>query len=89
MTFAQATEYLYALVDYERTPAEVAAGLYLNLDRMRATLALAGDPQRALRVAHIAGTKGKGSTAAMLASILRAADRHVGLYTKPHLITYR
>jgi len=50
------------------------------------TLAAAfGDPQRAAPCVHIAGTNGKGSTAAMLESILRAAGRRTGLYTSPHL----
>lgn len=60
-------------------------GIRLELDRMRAACALRGDPQRALRVVHVAGTNGKGSTSAMLASIARASGQHVGLYTSPHL----
>jgi len=89
MTFSEAKDYLFGLVDYERTPAQVATAAYLNLDRMRELLARAGDPQRVLRCVHIAGTKGKGSTAAMTARILRAAGRRVGLYISPHLIDFR
>jgi dihydrofolate synthase/folylpolyglutamate synthase len=57
----------------------------LGLDAVRAALSHFGDPQRRFRVAHIAGTNGKGSTAAFVASGLRAAGRRVGLYTSPHL----
>ncbi len=61
-------------------------GVDLGLDRMRAALAALGDPQRALPAAlQIAGTNGKGSTAAMTESILRAAGLRTGLYTSPHL----
>jgi dihydrofolate synthase/folylpolyglutamate synthase len=56
---------------------------------MRALLARAGNPEQGLRVVHVAGTKGKGSTAAMVARILRAAGLRVGLYTSPHLVTFR
>ncbi|MHB9132869.1 MAG: bifunctional folylpolyglutamate synthase/dihydrofolate synthase [Armatimonadota bacterium] len=89
MNFQQATEYLFGLIDYEKTPAQIAVQRYLNLDRMLEALAQTGNPQRALRTVHIAGTKGKGSTAAMTASILLAAGLHVGLYTSPHLVTFR
>jgi len=89
MTFQQATAYLQEMIDYERTPAQASTGLYLNLDRMRTLLERAGNPERTLRFVHIAGTKGKGSTAAMTAQILRAAGLRVGLYISPHLVTFR
>jgi len=60
-----------------------------RLGRMRALLDLAGGPDRRMRVILIAGTKGKGSTAAFLASILHAAGSRAGLFTSPHLQTYR
>src|SRR5438067_5048386 len=60
-----------------------------RLGRTRALLRLAGAPDRRLRVVLIAGTKGKGSTAAFLASILHAAGMRAGLFTSPHLQTYR
>ena len=60
-----------------------------KLGRTRALLDLAGAPDRALKIALVAGTKGKGSTCAMLASILGAAGLRCGLYTKPHLQSYR
>src|SRR5579863_7760323 len=63
-----------------------ARGEIYKLERMDNALALIGNPHRRLRAVHIAGTKGKGSVAAMLDSILRVAGQRVGLYTKPHLV---
>lgn len=61
-------------------------GEIYKLERMEAALDLIGNPHRPLRAVHIAGTKGKGSVAAMLDSCLRAAGYRTGLYTKPHLV---
>ena len=61
-------------------------GEVYKLERMDAALGLIGNPHRAIRAVHIAGTKGKGSVAAMLDSCLRAAGYRTGLYTKPHLV---
>src|SRR5207245_4151944 len=57
-----------------------------KLERMDQALALVGNPHLKLRAVHLAGTKGKGSTAAMLDACLRAAGYRCGLYTKPHLV---
>jgi dihydrofolate synthase / folylpolyglutamate synthase len=67
---------------------EVAKGWDLKLDRMRQALAVRGHPERRFRAIHVAGTNGKGSTAAMLESILRAAGHRTGLYTSPHLVDF-
>jgi dihydrofolate synthase/folylpolyglutamate synthase len=64
-------------------------GLEWNLRRTRALLDLAGSPDRALKVVLVAGTKGKGSTAALLASLLAASGVKAGLSTKPHLQSFR
>ncbi len=77
-TTQQAIDWLYSL---ERR------GIVYKLERMERALALLGDPHLALTAVHIAGTKGKGSVAAMLDSILRAAGYRCGLYTKPHLVS--
>jgi len=89
MTYPDALSYLESLIDYERTPAGAAAARLWNLDRMRGMLAAVGDPHLGLRCLHIAGTKGKGSTAAIAASILQAAGLRTGLYTSPHLVSFR
>jgi dihydrofolate synthase/folylpolyglutamate synthase len=57
----------------------------LGLERIRAVLEALGRPQDRLRFVHVAGTNGKGSTCAMVESALRAAGRHTGLFTSPHL----
>src|SRR5207248_6593832 len=57
----------------------------LKLERRRALLGRLGDPHDRVRLVHVTGTKGKGSTCAMLASVLRAAGYRVGLFTSPHL----
>ena len=64
-------------------------GIRLELDRMREACARRGHPERKLRVVHVAGTNGKGSTSAMIAAIARASGQHVGLYTSPHLHSFR
>jgi dihydrofolate synthase/folylpolyglutamate synthase len=63
-------------------------GIRLELDRMRAACALAGDPQRGLALVHVAGTNGKGSTSAMIERIAREAGLSTGLYTSPHLHSF-
>lgn len=70
----------------ERLFAMKARGVSFGIDRMRAFAAALGHPERAVPVFHVAGTNGKGSVAAMLAAILRAAGHRVGLYTSPHLV---
>ena len=62
-----------------------ALGVELGLDRMRRALARLGDPQARFTAVQIAGTNGKGSTAAMTEAVLRAAGLRTGLYSSPHL----
>jgi dihydrofolate synthase/folylpolyglutamate synthase len=80
MTYPAAIEYLYGLQKH---------GIKLGLETMRALLDAIGNPQRRLRVLHIGGTNGKGSTAAMAAAMLQASGLRVGLYTSPHLVEFR
>jgi dihydrofolate synthase/folylpolyglutamate synthase len=82
MTYEEAIAFWYGRIDYERWQPRPGD---LKLDRMRALLRRLGDPHRRLRCVHIAGTKGKGSTSAILAAILRAAGHRTGLFTSPHL----
>ena len=73
-------EYLYALQKH---------GIKLGLETMRTLLDRVRNPHRSLRVLHIGGTNGKGSTAAMVAGVLQQSGRRVGLYTSPHLVEFR
>jgi dihydrofolate synthase / folylpolyglutamate synthase len=66
-----------------RSPSTVVLGL----ERMRESLAELGHPESRLRSVQVAGTNGKGSTCAFLASMLRAAGHRTGLYTSPHLVS--
>src|SRR5262249_43682289 len=86
---ARARASLPGLPDWERRPMGRAARERLLLERPAALLARLGDPQARYRTVLVAGTKGKGSTAAMLAGILRAAGHRTGFYSQPHLHTYR
>jgi len=88
-SYRDALGYLYSFTDYEKRGFAAYAPEFYNLDRMRHFLALLGDPQQAFSSLHIAGTKGKGSTAALAESILRAAGLRTGLYTSPHLHSFR
>lgn len=81
-------DYLYGFVDYSLTRQLRYSPEKFNLDRMRHLMKLMGDPHLRYPVIHIAGTKGKGSTAAMIASVLHEAGFKVGLYTSPHLQDY-
>lgn len=83
MTYDEAIAFWYARINYEVKAAKPSD---LKLERMRAFLARLGDPQDRLRCVHVTGTKGKGSTAAMIAAVLEAAGYRVGLFTSPHLV---
>lgn len=82
-TYEQAVQFLFDRVNFERTPA--GGKQDFKLERMRRLLELLGSPQTQLPCIHIAGTKGKGSTAIMLAEMLSAAGYRTGLYTSPHV----
>src|SRR5262249_53115624 len=80
MNFDEAIKYLYSL-------GNETLSMKLGLESVRALASVSGDPQKSFPAVHIAGTNGKGSTAAMTSSILRAAGLRVGLYTSPHLVS--
>src|SRR4051794_29089504 len=82
MTYDDALAFWYARTNYE---VRSAGPSDLKLERMRALLRRLDDPQDRVRLVHVTGTKGKGSTCAMIASVLRAAGYRVGLFTSPHL----
>jgi len=79
MNYPDSVRFLYALGNEIKTAK-------LGLDRIRAVLAALGNPQDSLRIVHVAGTNGKGSTCAMIDAGLRAAGVRTGLFTSPHLI---
>ena len=88
-TYESALKYLFGQTDYEQMLRVRYNRDTFNLDRMRMLLSELGDPHTRLRAAHIAGTKGKGSTATMLAEMLRTCGYKVGLYTSPHICDVR
>ena len=88
MNYPTALAYLLAPTDPGK-PVVARPDANRNLPRMRRLLDLLGAPDRRYPAIVVAGTKGKGSTAAILASILRAAGLRVGLYSQPHLQDYR
>jgi dihydrofolate synthase/folylpolyglutamate synthase len=88
MNYTEAIAYLHSLTDYEKTRIERYTPETLDLSRVEKLLAALGNPHTHFPSLHIAGTKGKGSTAAMSEACLRAADYRTGLYTSPHLHTF-
>lgn len=80
MNYPETIQFLYGLRVF---------GARLGLDTTRELAARAGHPEKRLRFIHVAGTNGKGSTCAMLESIYRTAGWRVGLFTSPHLVSFR
>ena len=80
MTYPEAIQFLYGLRLF---------GAKFGLENTLKLAELEGEPQKKLRFIHVAGTNGKGSTCAMLESIYRAAGLRVGLFTSPHLVSFR
>ena len=89
MNYTETIAYLYSLADYEKTRIERYTPETLDLSRVERLLAAVGNPHTRFPVVHIAGTKGKGSTAAMSEACLRAAGYRTGFYTSPHMHTFR
>ena len=80
-----ALKWLLGRINYERTLTVPNYVGQMKLDRMRRLLTRLGHPESDLKIIHVAGTKGKGSTSAMIASVLSAAGYRTGLYCSPHL----
>ncbi|MFH1753495.1 MAG: folylpolyglutamate synthase/dihydrofolate synthase family protein, partial [Candidatus Omnitrophota bacterium] len=88
MTYRETLKYLDSFIDYEKAAVE-RYGKDFRIQRTERLLSSLGDPQKGIRTIHIAGTKGKGSTAAFIASILKESGLNAGLYTSPHLVSFR
>ena len=88
-TYRSALTFLDSMVNHEKMARVGYTPRNFNLARMNRLLAGLGNPHRELKAIHIAGTKGKGSTAAMLAAMLSNCGLKVGLYTSPHLLDVR
>jgi dihydrofolate synthase/folylpolyglutamate synthase len=87
-SYEQAIEYLFSRVNFERLAGTLYSADDFKLDRMREFLRRLGDPHESIPAVHIAGTKGKGSTAAFLSSVLTAAGVRTGLFTSPHISVF-
>ncbi len=85
MDYLQSLEFINSFINYEKTTSYDYPEAF-NLDRMRALAKELGNPQKSFIPVIIAGSKGKGSIAAILSSILRMESYRVGLYTSPHLV---
>ena len=88
-TFANAVRYLSERVNFERMRVVRYDEATFKLDRVRGLLEALDNPHEQIRTVHVAGTLGKGSTAAMIASMLQGCGHGVGIYTSPHLIDIR
>ena len=80
MTYQEALSHIHSFGRFSAKP---------TLGRMETLMGLLGDPQERLRIVHVAGTNGKGSTCAMIASMLEAAGYRTGLYTSPFVLDFR
>jgi dihydrofolate synthase/folylpolyglutamate synthase len=83
--YQDALDFLFSRIDYERATVIAYDRREFRLDRMRELLCRLDNPHEAFPIVHVAGTKGKGSTAAMIAAVLAAAGYRTGLYSSPHL----
>jgi len=87
--YQAALDYLFSATDYEKMRRVRYNADTFSLDRMRRLLERLGSPERGLRSVHVAGTKGKGSTAALVHAIALECGLKAGLYTSPHLVDIR
>ncbi len=78
-TYTEALNYIYDLTKY---------GIKLGLKNINHLLYLLGEPHKKLKIIHVGGTNGKGSTSSMISSILKSDGYKVGLYTSPHLVDF-
>ena len=86
--YQESLDFLFGRLNYERMGSHKYSTKDFNLGRMRKLLRLLGNPQSSVATIHIAGTKGKGSTSAMIAEMLTASGYRIGLFTSPHVKNY-
>lgn len=84
-SYPEAIDWVFGLINFERKPGRSRD---FRLDRTRQLLAAVGDPHKRVPAVHIAGTKGKGSTASMVAAMLSQAGLVTGLFTSPHITRF-
>src|SRR4051794_10469584 len=89
LTYSEALAWLDQFVNFERRAGPAYTADVYRLDRFRHLLAQLGDPQDRPPAVIVAGTKGKGSTAALIEAGARAAGCRTGFYSSPHLHTFR
>lgn len=89
MNYDDARRYLDTYINYEKAPLNAGVLRSFNLERVERVLHALGDPHDSVPAVHIAGTKGKGSTATFVYRALLAAGHRVGMYTQPHLVSPR
>src|SRR4030043_1631215 len=89
LNYNQAEQYLNSFTNYEQIPGITYAQVGYSLRHLEELLNRMGNPQLAARTIHIAGTKGKGSVAAMTAQVLSSSGYKTGRYTAPHLHNLR
>ncbi len=86
--YQDALDFLYSFIDYSLKRNFRNAAEKFNLERMRQFMRHLGDPHKDYKIIHVAGTKGKGSVSAMVASVLAAQGYQAGLYTSPHMVEF-
>ncbi len=88
-SYPDALKYIFSFTNFEVTPAGNYTSKTFDLTRIERLLAALGNPHHQSQAVHVAGTKGKGSTAAMIENALRVAGHTTGFFTSPHLHTFR
>ncbi|MCI0495114.1 bifunctional folylpolyglutamate synthase/dihydrofolate synthase, partial [candidate division KSB1 bacterium] len=88
LNYQEALDYIYSFVDYSLTRNLRYSSEKFDLSRMNQLLELIGNPQKDFKIIHVAGTKGKGSICAMIASILSQGGYKTGFYSSPHMVEF-
>jgi len=84
-TIDEALDYLYSFINYETDSSYSYRAAHYNVKRTRTLLQMLGNPEKSMRIIHVAGTKGKGSVCAIIDAVLRSQGFRTGLFTSPHV----